>query len=109
MRELDHEIRLPTLLFFQNGNGWKGSSGLLRFYIRPREEGELPVEVWCGPFCRELSQVDDTARFPLSAEGVAQMKGWLEDWSRRMAEHPTRTPEETLAYRNEKLAEGVRG
>ena len=40
MREMDHEIRLPTLLFFQNGNGWKGSSGLLRFYIRPREEGD---------------------------------------------------------------------
>lgn len=99
---MEWKIELPTLMFFQNGNGWKGSSGLLRFHIEPareREEGkELPVSVWCGPFCRELSRMDDSAAFPLSEEGLAELTAWLEEWSARMNAHPTRTPEETLAY-----------
>lgn len=72
------EIQLPTLMFFQNGNGWKGSCGLLRFWIEPAQERQrpCPVSVWCGPFCRELSQVDDTASFPLSEEGLAALTGW---------------------------------
>lgn len=102
MIKMEFQIQLPTLLFFQNGNGWKGSSGLLRFHVEPAEEREegrmLPVCVWCGPFCRELSQIDDTASFPLSEEGLTQLTAWLEDWSRRMNARPTRTPEETLAY-----------
>ncbi len=102
---MDHEIRLPTLLFFQNGNGWKGSSGLLCFSVLPAQEERLPVEVWCGPFCRELSQVDDRREFPLSAQGLAELKAWLEDWSRRMEAHPTHTPEETRAWRDRVKAE----
>lgn len=94
MIKMEFQIQLPTLLFFQNGNGWKGSSGLLRFHVEPAEEREegrmLPVCVWCGPFCRELSQIDDTASFPLSEEGLTQLTAWLEDWSRRdeRAPHP---------------------
>ena len=102
MSEMEHKIEFPTLMFFQNGNGWKGSSGLLRFHIEPaverEEEKVLPVSVWCGPFCRELSQVDDSAEFPLSQEGLETLNRWLEEWSVRMNEHPTHTPEETLAY-----------
>ena len=105
---MDHTITFPTLMFFQNGNGWKGSSGLLRFRIEPfikhnedDEEKFLPVVVWCGPFCQELSQMDERTEFPLSVEGLAAIKAWLEDWSVRMNEHPTRTPEETLIYSRE--------
>lgn len=100
------KIELPTLMFFRNGNGWKGSSGLLRFHIEPAEEREeqkvLPVSVWCGPFCKELSQIDDSAAFPLSDEGLARLTAWLEEWSVRMNQTPTRTPEETLAYSRER-------
>ncbi len=103
MKDERPEIQLPTLMFFQNGNGWKGSSGLLCFQVEPaqgEEEKELPACVWCGPFCRELSQLDDSARFPLSEEGLAALTGWLRDWAARMNEHPTRTPQETRAYRD---------
>ncbi len=82
------EIYLPTLLFWENGNSWYGSDGAARFYIRPvRPEGEEPrleAELWRGPLTRELSQIEDTAAFPLNEEGLSQLAAWLEERSARM-------------------------
>ena len=76
-----NDILLPTLLFWENGNSFYGSKGLARFFIQPvkREppeedpEGqartELAVELWKGPLTKALSDILDTAVFPLSEEG----------------------------------------
>lgn len=83
-----NEIIIPTLLFWENGNTWYGSKGNTRFFIQPvtpaPEEGQeapapsLQVEVWPGPLTKELSQVTDTASFPLSQEGLEALTAWLE-------------------------------
>ncbi len=105
---MEEKIRLPNLMFFQNGNSWKGSAGLLRYQVeRPRggEDKVLPACVWCGPFCRELSQVDEAREFPLSEEGLEDLRTWLTDWQERMNRQPTRTPEEIRAWRDKARAE----
>jgi hypothetical protein len=102
---MEHKITLPTLMFFENGNGYKGSSGLLRFHIYPAEEREegraMAVAVWCGPFCEELAQRDDSREFPLNQAGLDALTAWLEDWSVRMEAQPTHSLEEAMAYRDQ--------
>lgn len=77
-------IEIPTLLFWQNGNSWYGSQGLARFYIKPEtvegtEESHLTIQLWKGPLCMELSEILDTAQFPVSEQGLAQTAAWLEE------------------------------
>lgn len=83
-----NDIMIPTLLFWENGNDWYGSKGNARFYIKPvtREtEGNQPdqqileVELWRGPFEKALSEILETASFPMSDEGLAQTVAWLEE------------------------------
>ncbi len=90
---MEQEIFMPTLAFFRNGNDWTGSLGLLRFYLRPQEEA-LTVETWCGPFCREYSETDETETFPLGEDGLAALLIWLKERAAVMNEHPTKTAEE---------------
>lgn len=82
-----NEIMIPTLLFWENGNDWYGSKGNARFYIKPEttESGDdrpdtqtLEVELWRGPFEKALSEILETASFPLSEDGLAQIVAWLE-------------------------------
>ncbi len=83
------EILIPTMLFWENGNTWYGSKGQTRFFIRPvpaEEErpARLEAELWRGPLTRELSEVSDTASFPLSEEGLRQLTGWLEEQAKKL-------------------------
>ena len=76
------QIQIPTLLFWENGNTWYGSKGNLRFYIQPgkneAKEPTLDVELWMGPLTKALSEIFETASFPLSDEGIAALTEWLE-------------------------------
>ncbi len=83
-----NDIMIPTLLFWENGNDWYGSKGNARFYIKPvtqEMEGDQPdqhtleVELWRGPYEKALSEILETASFPLSDEGLAQIVAWLEN------------------------------
>ena len=83
-------VTIPTLLFWENKNTWYGSKGLARFFIRPvtvpppEDEPETPpssileVELWRGPLTRQLSEVLETASFPMTEEGLLQLTQWLE-------------------------------
>ena len=77
---MDHPIYLPTPSHWEFGNGWTGSKGRASFSIRP-EDGVLFAEVWTGPLCRDLCEAEQTAQFPLSTEGLAQLAAWLEEQS----------------------------
>lgn len=78
---------LPTLSHWQLGNRWSGSMGRASYYVTPRakngEKGapmeELFAEAWTGPACYELSTPERTAVFPISEEGLAELRGWLEE------------------------------
>ena len=76
-------IEIPTLLFWENGNSWYGSLGSARFFIRPErpegaEETQFSVRLWRGPLAMELSEIIDTASFPLTQEGLEHTTAWLE-------------------------------
>ena len=82
-------IYIPTLLFWENGNSWYGSLGRTRFFLKPETpEGEdaprITAQLWQGPLAMEFSQILDTARFPVSQEGLDAAATWLEEWAAKL-------------------------
>ena len=60
--------------------------GRASYYVTPRQrqEGEQTVdevyaEAWTGPICYEQCTPERTAAFPVTEEGLAQLRTWLED------------------------------
>ena len=58
-----NDILIPTMLFWENGNTWYGSKGLLRFFIKPVKQEDagttLDIELWRGPLAKEFSEIMD--------------------------------------------------
>lgn len=84
------EVFIPTLHTFANENVFTGSCGTLRFRIAPTvvkatkhevsmEESSMYCELWHGPLCYELSEMEAERTFPMSEEGRTEMKRWLEE------------------------------
>lgn len=84
------DIFIPTLHTFAMNNVFTGSWGRLRFRIAPRvvmrtpkevnmEESSMEAEFWHGVFCYEKSEMEGKRVFPMSEEGRAEMKAWLEE------------------------------
>lgn len=84
------EIFIPTLHTFENDNIFTGSCGNLRFRIAPQVVMATPKEVdlaqssmhcqlWHGEKCYELSEIEAERTYPMSEEGRADMKAWLEE------------------------------
>lgn len=84
------DIFIPTLHTFENNNIFTGSCGQLRFRIEPNvvmatpkevdlEASSIHVELWHGNLCFELSEMEQERTFPMSHEGRADMKAWLEE------------------------------
>ncbi len=40
---------------------------------------EVYAEAWTGPICYEQCTPERTAAFPVTEEGLAQLRTWLED------------------------------
>ena len=83
------EIFLPTLHWFAMTNTFSGSCGQFRFMAKPNvimatakevdfEQSTIKCEFWHGPFCYEKSEMEGEKIFPMSEEGRAEMKIWLE-------------------------------
>ena len=83
------EIFVPTLHTFENNNICTGSCGSLRFRIEPKVVMATPKEVdmaassigaefWHGELCYELSDMEGQQTFPMSEEGRAALKAWIE-------------------------------
>lgn len=83
------ELFIPTLHTFAMDNLFTGSCGALRFRLKPQvvkasakevdfENSTIDAEYWHGPFCYEKSEVEGRETFPLTEEGIAAMKAWLE-------------------------------
>ncbi len=83
------DIFLPVLHSFENGNIFTGSSGLLRFKATPVltmldgrnvdvPNSSIRVEYWHGLFCYEKSQMEGERTFPLSTEGIDEIRQWLQ-------------------------------
>ena len=83
------EIFLPTLHWFAMTNTFSGSCGQFRFMAKPNvimatakevdfEQSTIKCEFWHGPFCYEKSEMEGEKTFPMSEQGRAEMKIWLE-------------------------------
>ena len=93
---MDEELFLPVLSHFENGNFWTASGGALRYKVVP-DTGESPrltAEVWEGPWRYQDSTVEETKEFPLSEEGLEELRGWLARWRTEMNARPKKTLEE---------------
>ena len=84
------DIFIPTLHTFAMDNTFTGSYGELRFKIVPQvvkatakevdfENSSIEAEFWHGLFCYEKSTMEGKKTFPMSEEGRAQLKAWLEE------------------------------
>ena len=73
---MEQELFLPTLSSMEYGNVWTGSRNRARWRIVPAD-GVMTTELWYGPLCYELSDISHTCRFPISDEGIQQLRGWL--------------------------------
>ena len=84
------ELFSPTLHTFAMNNIFTGSCGLFRFRIKPNivkrtpkevdmEASSMVAEYWHGEFCYEKSEMEGNETFPMSEEGRADMKRWLEE------------------------------
>lgn len=68
----------PVLAHFVHGNIWTGSDSSLRYRLVPDpKEGQMTVQIWPGPMAYQEETVTETVVYPLTEEGMAQMKGWL--------------------------------
>ena len=83
------EVYLPTLHWFAMSNLFTGSSGMLRFRAKPNvvmatakevdfEASSITVEFWHGLYCYEKSEMEGNSTFPMTEEGLLEMKRWLE-------------------------------
>lgn len=82
------ELFLPTLHTFAMNNIFTGSLGLFRFRAIPEvimatakevdfEKSTVFVEYWHGLFCYEKSTMEGSRTFPMTEEGLTQMRAWL--------------------------------
>ena len=82
------EIYLPTVHWFAMNNLFTGSCGMLRFRANPNvvmatakevdfEESTIIVELWHGLYCYEKSEMEGKREFPMSEDGLVQMRQWL--------------------------------
>lgn len=74
---MEEEIFVPVLRYFQNGNAFSGSFGLLRFLLTPNGEN-IDVKVWHGKFCQEKSKIENEASFEMSDSGISEIKDYLQ-------------------------------
>ena len=83
------DIYIPTIHSFAMENIFTGSCGVMRFRLAPNVvkasakevdfgSSSITAELWHGPFCYEMSTVEMAQTFPMSEEGRANMKSWLE-------------------------------
>lgn len=72
------KIFIPNCTTFLNGNTFLGSYRGLRFKLTPdTESSTLQAELWHGPKCYDLSQMERTETFPITPEGLEKLTAWL--------------------------------
>ena len=72
------ELFIPNYMSFSNENTFLGSYQGLRFKLTPDVKAEtVRAEYWYGHLCYEKSTMDGEEAFPLTEEGLAEMKQFL--------------------------------
>lgn len=98
---------LPVLSHFQNENIWIASDGKLRYQVSPvtveKEDGtkeELLIgETWEGPWSWEFSEIEAVEEFPMTDDGIEELRAWLILESMDINARPDKSQEENMARR----------
>lgn len=99
------ELFLPVLAQFEEDNLWTASVDRFRYKVVPDVENRaLNCEGWEGPWAYEFSQVERRETFPLSEEGLEQLRSWVVRQAAEINARPRRTMAEDLARREAALA-----
>ena len=83
------KLFIPTLHSFAMNNVFTGSCGAFRFRAKPNvvmatakevdfNESTILAEFWHGPYCYEKSVMEGEKSFPMTEQGMVEMKTWLE-------------------------------
>ena len=83
------EVFLPTLHWFAMTNLFTGSCGEFRFRSKPNvvmatakevdfDQSTITAEFWHGLYCYEKSEMEGSSTFPMTEDGLLEMKRWLE-------------------------------
>ena len=73
---MDIELFLPSLPHWTYENPWSGSYRKVRYYITVAD-GEMKADIWLEDISHELAEITVTKSFPLTQEGLDEMRGWL--------------------------------
>lgn len=99
------EVFLPVLAQFEEDNLWTASADRFRYKVVPDVENRvLHCEGWEGPWAYEFSEIEIRDAFPLSEEGLEQLRCWVQRWAAEINARPTRTMAEDLERREAVLA-----
>lgn len=98
-------IKLPTLGYFKNGNGYLGSAGLLRFQIEKPQDDRAQVVLWQGPFSRPYAREFGQESFDIDEPGLAALAEYLTRQAEQVNAQPPYTEAETTAFYQEKKAQ----
>ena len=102
---MEEELFLPVLSHFENGNFWTASGGRMRYRVDPVKEEDvwaaLEAQVWEGPWNLADSTVEEKTRFPITEEGLDQLRAWALTWQERINARPPKTLAETIQARDE--------
>ena len=73
---MEQELFLPTLMHWQYGNNWCGSPTRASS-SRPPTHAQLTAQLRTAPAIPENAESLYTAQFPISDEGLEQLRTWL--------------------------------
>ena len=107
---MDDTMFLPVLSHFENENFWTASSGRMRYRVDPVKGDEenppsLTAQVWEGPWRLQDSTVEETTSFPMSEEGLDQLRAWALAWQETINARLPRSLKETIQARDARRAE----
>ena len=107
---MEQELFLPVLSHFENGNFWTASGGRMRYRVDPVKGEEdhpptLTAQVWEGPWRLQDSTVEETKSFPMTEEGLEEVRAWALAWQEKINARPPRSLKETLQARDARRAE----
>lgn len=80
---MEQNIFLPTMSHWEHKNPWTGSLGKMRFTITV-ENDMLHTCLWYGENILALSEVAFEQDFPVSEEGLLQLRAFLDEHSKQV-------------------------
>ena len=101
---MEERLFLPVLSHFENKNFWTASGGRMRYRVDPvlgeDQPPALTAQVWEGPWRLQDSIVEETRSFPMTEEGLEELRSWVLDWQKQINARPLKSMKETLAARD---------